>query len=84
LQDNIIQQTTTTKTIVTKPVVNQSNCAGTLVNGVCMISSCIDSDANEKPDDIFIKGKVTHTNKEGVVNIVYDKCNGTNTQVNEM
>jgi len=64
--------------------IEKKHCKGVWENGVCLLLSCVDSDINEKPDDIFIKGSVTYTNKEGVTNTVYDECNGSKTQVNEM
>ncbi|MBN1168994.1 hypothetical protein JXA63_03840 [Candidatus Woesebacteria bacterium] len=45
--------------------------------------NCVDSDAEEAPNDIFIKGNVTYTNEVGTQSVLYDECNGSNTQVNE-
>ena len=52
--------------------------------GICVTSSCVDSDVNEKPDDIYIKGNVTYTDENGVATIVNDECIGSKEQVNEM
>jgi hypothetical protein len=59
-------------------------CKGAWKDGVCMISTCIDSDVNEKPNDIYIKGSVTYTDQNGIATTVYDECSGTNLQVNEL
>lgn len=62
----------------------KKNCKGTLIDGECVYKSCIDSDVNEKPNDIFIKGKVSYTDENGVERELEDQCNGSGTQVNEM
>ncbi|MDD3647417.1 MAG: hypothetical protein PHS44_02855 [Candidatus Dojkabacteria bacterium] len=59
-------------------------CKGTWQDGVCLLSTCIDSDVNEKPYEIYIKGSVTYTDKNGVATTVYDECTGSKLQVNEM
>lgn len=46
--------------------------------------TCLDSDVNEKPDDIYIKGSVTFTDSQGNETSVFDECTGSKTQVNEM
>ena len=61
----------------------QTTCQGTWKNGECVLQTCGDSDGSEKPDDIFIKGSVTFTDKNGLVTTLYDECNGSNTQVSE-
>lgn len=67
-----------------KQDIEQKKCKGTWKNGVCVQSSCIDSDVNEKPDDIYIKGSVSYTDNNGVATTVYDECTGSKQQVNEM
>jgi hypothetical protein len=47
-------------------------------------SPCIDSDVYEKPNDIYIKGKVVCSNEEEVETVYYDECSGSKTQVFEM
>ena len=59
-------------------------CKGTWKNGICVGLSCVDSDVNEKPDDIYIKGKVTYTDENGVATTVNDECTGSKKQVIEM
>jgi len=59
-------------------------CKGVWKNEICVTSSCVDSDVNEKPDDIYIKGNVTYTDENGVATIVNDECIGSKEQVNEM
>ncbi|NOT04716.1 MAG: hypothetical protein HOP27_08975 [Anaerolineales bacterium] len=61
----------------------QQLCKGIWKDGACTVLSCGDSDANEKPDDIHIKGIVTFTNEDGAITTIYDECNGSKTQVNE-
>ena len=46
--------------------------------------SCVDSDVNDKPDDILIKGSVTYIDKSGKEVEVFDECSGSKLQVNEM
>ncbi len=48
------------------------------------VGVCVDSDVNDKPDDIYIKGSVTYTDENGVEREVDDECTGSKTQVNEM
>lgn len=67
-----------------KAELEERYCKGTWENGVCIIQTCIDSDVNEKPDDIYIKGSVTYTDESGVSNEVFDECTGSKEQVNEM
>lgn len=67
-----------------KEEIEKKACKGVWKDGVCVKSTCVDSDVNEKPDDIYIKGKVTYTDENGVETIVYDECSGSKTQVNEM
>lgn len=45
---------------------------------------CLDSDGNQKPDDIYIKGEVIFLDKSGNEQTLLDECNGSRTQVNEM
>lgn len=45
---------------------------------------CMDTDAHEKPDDIYIKGRVIFLDESGNEATMYDACNGSKTQVNEM
>lgn len=59
-------------------------CNGTWKDGICMQSTCIDSDINERPDDIFMKGTVTYTDTNGEASTVSDSCTGSKNQVNEM
>jgi hypothetical protein len=58
-------------------------CQGTWKDGVCTVLACGDSDANESPNEIYIKGIVTYTDESGVPATLYDECNGSKTQVNE-
>lgn len=67
-----------------KQSIEQKTCKGTWKNGICVQSACVDSDVNQKPDDIYIKGNVTYTDKNGVSTTVYDECTGSKQQVNEM
>lgn len=67
-----------------KAAIEKTYCKGTWKNGVCIIKTCVDADVNEKPDDIYIKSKVTFTDDKGVSNTVYDECTGSNLQVQEM
>lgn len=67
-----------------KEEIEEKTCKGVWVNGVCVKSTCVDSDVNEKPDDIYIKGNVTYTDENGVETVVYDECTGSKIQVNEM
>lgn len=64
--------------------IEQITCKGVWKNGICVKSTCVDSDVNEKPDDMYIKGNVTYTNEKGVETVVYDECSGSKQQVNEM
>jgi len=48
------------------------------------MKTCVDSDVNEKPDDIYIKGSVTYTDENGISTTIYDECTGSKIQVNEM
>jgi len=59
-------------------------CKGAWKDGACVKNTCIDSDVNEKPNDIYIKGSVTTTDQNGVATTVADECTGTEEQVNEM
>src|SRR3989338_1695889 len=64
----------------------QKYCKGVWKNGVCVIKTCIDSDVNAKPKDIFIKGNVTYSNENGISTTVNDSCSGdglSGGQVNE-
>ena len=45
---------------------------------------CLDSDASEKPDDIYIKGEVVYLDQSGEERTLPDECTGSKTQVNEM
>lgn len=47
-------------------------------------TTCIDSDVNEKSNDIYTKGTITLTDKDGEETVRYDECTGSKTQVNEM
>jgi subtilisin family serine protease len=67
-----------------KEAIEKKTCKGVWKNGICVKSTCVDSDVNEKPDDIYIKGSVTYTDENGVETVVYDECTGSKTQVNEM
>ena len=67
-----------------KAELERKTCKGVWKDGVCIKSTCIDSDVNEKPDDTYIKGSVTYTNENGVETTVYDECTSSKTQVNEM
>jgi hypothetical protein len=67
-----------------KKEIEQITCKGVWKNGICIQSSCIDSDVNEKPNDKYIKGSVTYTDENGVSTTVYDECSGSKRQVNEM
>lgn len=69
---------------ISKEEIEKKNCKGLWKNGVCLLKTCIDSDADEKPNDIYIKGSVTYTDEDGVERVVYDECSGDNKQVNEM
>jgi cell division protein FtsB len=67
-----------------KEVVEKKACKGIWKDGECTNLTCVDSDVNEKPDDIYIKGNVTYMDEDGVETVVYDECSGSKTQVNEM
>jgi len=67
-----------------KEEIERITCKGVWKDGVCVKATCVDSDVNEKPDDIYIKGSVTYTDENGVETVVYDECTGSKTQVNEM
>jgi len=67
-----------------KNLIEEKTCKGEWKNGVCIIKTCVDSDINKRPDDIYIKGNVVYTDVNGVSNIIYDECTGTKKQVNEM
>jgi Na+-transporting NADH:ubiquinone oxidoreductase subunit NqrC len=67
-----------------KEEMEKKTCKGVWKNGVCVKLTCVDSDVNEKPDDIYIKGNVAYTDENGVETVVYDECTGSKTQVNEM
>ena len=67
-----------------KEEIKRKTCKGIWKDGVCVKSTCVDSDVNDKPDDIYIKGNVTYTNENGVETVVYDECSGPKIQVNEM
>ncbi len=54
------------------------------MNGKCIVKTCVDSDVNDKPNDVYIKGSVTYTNEAGISTKVYDECTGSAEQVNEM
>ncbi len=60
------------------------NCKGIWKDGICIRLTCLDSDANEKPNDIFIKGYVTFTNQNGTESTLNDECAQSGFQVNEM
>lgn len=64
--------------------IEQKACKGIWKNGVCIKSSCVDSDVNEKPSDIYIKGSVAFTDENSISSTVYDECTGSKQQVNEM
>lgn len=64
--------------------IGEKTCTGVWQNGICIKSTCVDSDVNEKPDDIYIKGTVTYTDENGVETVVSDECTGSKEQVNEM
>ncbi len=66
-----------------KEEIEKKTCKGVWKNGVCVKSTCVDSDVNEKPNDIYIKGTVTNTNENGVATVITDECTGSKTQVNE-
>lgn len=70
--------------VAEKEEIEKKTCKGVWKDGVCIQSTCIDSDVNEKPDDIYIKGNVIYTDKNGVGITIYDECTGSKTQVNEM
>lgn len=70
--------------IAEKEEIERKTCRGIWQDGVCVQTTCIDSDVNEKPDDIYIKGYVTYTDENGVETTVYDECTPSKTQVNEM
>jgi hypothetical protein len=59
-------------------------CKGAWVDGECILNTCIDSDASEDPEDIYIAGSVTTTNHQGVATTRYDTCTGSKRQVNEL
>jgi len=67
-----------------KEEIEKKTCKGVWKNGICVELTCVDSDVNEKPNDIYIKGSVTYTDENGVENTVYDECTGSKMQVNEM
>ncbi len=67
-----------------KEDIEEKTCKGVWKNGICVKSTCVDSDVNEKPDDIYIKGSVVYTDENGVETEVYDECTGSKIQVNEM
>lgn len=67
-----------------KNAIEKAYCKGTWNNGVCLMKTCVDSDVNEKPNDIYIKGKVTYTNEQGVSTVVNDECTGSNLQLHEL
>jgi len=85
-QQNIIKKQTAdlAAQIVEKEDIEKKTCSGTWQNGICVKSTCVDSDVNEKPDDIYVKGTVTYTKENGIENVVNDECTGSNEQVNEM
>lgn len=72
------------ETAAQKEEVEKKTCKGVWKNGVCVKSTCVDSDVNEKPKDIYIKGTVTYTDENGVETVVSDECTGSKKQVNEM
>lgn len=74
---------TTTEAIAEKEKIEEKTCRGVWKNGVCLQSSCVDSDVNEKAEDIYIKGKVTYTDENGLEKIFYDECSASKKQVNE-
>lgn len=65
-------------------LIERKTCKGEWKNGVCVMKTCVDSDINKRPDDIYIKGNVVYTDVNGVSNTIYDECTGTKKQVNEM
>lgn len=69
---------------IQKEEIEKKTCKGVWENGICVKSTCVDSDVNEKPNDIYVKGSVTYTNESGVETVVYDECTGSKAQVNEM
>lgn len=79
-----VLQKAKTEANVQKEAIEKLTCKGTWKNGICLKSTCIDSDVNEKPEDIYIKGSVTFTNENGVETVVRDECTGSQFQVNEM
>lgn len=62
----------------------KKTCKGVWKNGICIKSTCVDSDINERPLDIYVKGNVVFTDENGVETVVYDECSGSKLQVNEM
>ncbi|MCA9381917.1 hypothetical protein KC660_00740 [Candidatus Dojkabacteria bacterium] len=78
------EQSLKTQAETEKTDLEETYCKGTWQNGVCILQTCVDSDVNEKPEDIYIKGTVTYTDDSGVSNEVSDECSGSKNQVNEM
>lgn len=58
-------------------------CKGLWVDNECQLNACVDSDADEQQDGIYVKGSVTTTDGNGVSTTVSDDCSGSGTQVNE-
>ncbi|MEA1926088.1 MAG: hypothetical protein U9M90_02475 [Patescibacteria group bacterium] len=53
------------------------------INDLILVN-CVDSDASEIPDDVYVKGGVTYTNKNGETHTIYDEClTGSNHILNE-
>jgi flagellar basal body-associated protein FliL len=72
------------KAISEKENIEKATCSGTWRNGVCIRTTCIDSDVNDKPNDIYIKGTVTYTDTNDKATTVSDFCSGVGNQINEM
>ena len=83
MQQNIILTEEKNKAVAERDDIAKKTCKGTWQNGVCVQSTCVDSDINEKPEDIYIKGSVTFTDANGVATNLYDECSGSKLQVNE-
>ena len=54
------------------------SCAGIWEDGKCNTPTCTDSDINDRPNDIFIKGTVSYTSlADGRISKFVDECQGT-------
>lgn len=58
-------------------------CPGMLVDGACVNLTCIDTDFDRKPDDIYTKGAVIYLDETGEQITAGDKCLNTS-KLNEM